>query len=288
MLTTRTLAVIEAVQAGRLRRGEDLGEGEGERGDHLQMTEEVEAASLKGGAGRAATEALAQVLARLGVTEPDPVVTKEAVAGPITGTVWERIADEDGELYYNHTETGETTWDAPEEVIAAEESQAVNRVKSPRPESPKPAAAVQKKEAVEGPIAGTPWERVADADGDLYFNHTGTAETTWDTPEEVTAAEAAQVAVAGSIAGTVWEKVADEDGDLYYNNTVTGETTWDTPTEVLAAQHKDDQPKEEPLTVEPVEADDSEAMATASPLALVPAQTSSFRTNCSTWRATCC
>ena len=260
MLTTRALAVIEA----------DASFGE-EEDLIATLTKEVESASLEGAASRAAAEALAQVIVRVQVKPPAlaVLVAKEPVGGPIAGTVWERVADEDGELYYNSTETGETTWDAPEEVIAAEETQPAKSPRSPRPESPKPAdvAAV----AVEGPVAGTPWERVADEDGDLYFNHTGTGETTWDTPEEVIAAEAAQVnvAVAGSITGTVWERVADEDGDLYYNNTLTGETTWDAPEEVLEAEAdaEADKPKkkeeEEPLTVEPVDADESATSAYA-------------------------
>eukprot|EP01044_Picomonas_judraskeda_P036797 COSAG03_NODE_16404_length_403_cov_0.312500_1_plen_89_part_01 len=42
-------------------------------------------------------------------------------AGPIAGTVWELVPDEDGDLYFNNVETGETTWDEPAEVTAARE-----------------------------------------------------------------------------------------------------------------------------------------------------------------------
>ena len=42
-----------------------------------------------------------------------------ADAGPIAGTVWELVPDEDGDLYFNNNETGETTWDEPAEVAAA-------------------------------------------------------------------------------------------------------------------------------------------------------------------------
>ena len=42
-----------------------------------------------------------------------------AGAGPIAGTVWELVPDEDGDLYFNNNETGETTWDEPAQVAAA-------------------------------------------------------------------------------------------------------------------------------------------------------------------------
>ena len=48
--------------------------------------------------------------------------------------------------------------------------------------------------AVEGPIAGTEWERIADDAGDLYFANVATGETSWIAPPEVVAAEAPQPA----------------------------------------------------------------------------------------------
>ncbi len=55
-----------------------------------------------------------------------PIVrTDMATAGPIAGTVWEALADdEDGAIYYYNTATEETTWEKPEEVAAAEAAQA--------------------------------------------------------------------------------------------------------------------------------------------------------------------
>ena len=42
-------------------------------------------------------------------------------AGPVPGTVWERLEDdEDGAIYYYNTSTNDVTWDKPEEVAAAE------------------------------------------------------------------------------------------------------------------------------------------------------------------------
>jgi rhodanese-related sulfurtransferase len=43
--------------------------------------------------------------------------------------------------------------------------------------------------AVEGPIAGTEWERLVSDEGDLYFHHTVNGEVTWEVPPEVKAVE---------------------------------------------------------------------------------------------------
>lgn len=49
-------------------------------------------------------------------------IVEEAVPGEgrIARTEWERIADQDGSLYFAHVVTGETSWEAPPEVVAAE------------------------------------------------------------------------------------------------------------------------------------------------------------------------
>lgn len=57
-----------------------------------------------------------------------------------------------------------------------------------------------------GPIAGTAWERIPDEGGDLYFMNVETGETTWDIPDEVTAAEHASVSTTGGIDGSAHER----------------------------------------------------------------------------------
>ena len=44
----------------------------------------------------------------------------QPTAGPIAGTDWERLPDEAGDLYFYNASTGDTTWDTPPEVAAAE------------------------------------------------------------------------------------------------------------------------------------------------------------------------
>ena len=57
-------------------------------------------------------------------------------AGPVPGTVWERLEDdEDGAIYYYNTVTNDVTWDKPEEVAAADAAEAAEGVEAPAVEA---------------------------------------------------------------------------------------------------------------------------------------------------------
>ena len=104
-----------------------------------------------------------------GEEEPDPEEEEEPqpapAEGPIPGTIWERVYSVTGDLYYLNTETNETQWGTPQEVVDAEKAA--------------------------GKIPGTIWERVDDGSGDLYYFNTETNKTQWEAPQEVVEAEKA-------------------------------------------------------------------------------------------------
>ena len=197
-----------------VRRAQSLVEASSNEDAAKQLEKEMESVDLDAEVSRAAAHAaLAEVVQMLNIeSESDSAnaVTSEPGAGPIAGTVWELVPDEDGDLYFNNMETGETTWDEPAEVAAArrapgstsggsDDTDEAERLRDHmRP-------AVQQEledepasvETGAGPIAGTVWELVPDEDGDLYFNNMETGETTWDEPAEVAAARRAPGSTSG-------------------------------------------------------------------------------------------
>jgi hypothetical protein len=74
------------------------------------------------------------------------------------------------------------------------------------------------------------WEEATAANGDKYYWHTITKETSWTDPRAPVAPPVAPPAPPAPAPSTSqWEVAMDEHGDKYYWNTVTGATQWEPP-----------------------------------------------------------
>ncbi len=74
--------------------------------------------------------------------------------------------------------------------------------------------------------AGVTWERIVDADGDVYFFNATTGMSLWDLPDGAVL----KVAVSNDCAPKVgWERAVDSDGNLFYYHPETGMSLWEPP-----------------------------------------------------------
>ena len=111
-------------------------------------------------------------------THDFPLALPAAVAPPTEAKPkWEAIKDDEGAVYYHNTETGETTWDRPEELgplEGGEEGAAEEEY-----ELPEGVSRIKK-------ISGTRWTEAILEDGSgVYFFDVESGETTWEVPTEV-------------------------------------------------------------------------------------------------------
>lgn len=73
--------------------------------------------------------------------------------------IWETATDENGAVYYFNTETNETSWEKPDEMVSE----------------------------VDKLLQGTDWERYETDEGQTYYYNTKTEESSWELPEEIKA-----------------------------------------------------------------------------------------------------
>ena len=134
--------------------------------------------------------------------------------------------------YYYNESSGETSWDKPAAAPAS--------APAPAP-APEPAAAAAPASSGALPAG---WEAVTTPEGETYYFHAGSGETSWDVPggaeEAAPAAAAAAAAVEEAAAAAPaaggggalpagWEAFTSE-GETYYAH-ADGRTSWDLPTE---------------------------------------------------------
>jgi hypothetical protein len=150
---------------------------------------------------------------------------------------WEKyLDDESGDYYWFHGDTGECSWEKPDEYTSDTESdgwidsggwvavldEETNKTYYFNEDEgtvvwDRPKIAEEDKL-----LAG--WEKLFDEDeGKHYYYHEESEKTSWERPED--AAEDANVALPEG-----WEEVEeDETGKIYFHNESTGETVWERP-----------------------------------------------------------
>ena len=75
------------------------------------------------------------------------------------------------------------------------------------------------------------WMVCEDDEGNTYYLHEATGESSWDKPAAAEAVAAANddAAVVEMVLPEGWTACADDDGNTYYVNGSTGESMWDMP-----------------------------------------------------------
>lgn len=150
---------------------------------------------------------------------------------------WEKVAHEDGSVYYRHIDTYETQWELPPgEKLIGDDTTGGDAGDGE-------AAATGAGTAV----ADGKWEEVPQEDGTVYYRHIETYETAWElppgealvgsggaveapvAPAPAEAAPAPPAPEAAAVSGGMWEEVAHEDGSVYYRHIETYETAWELP-----------------------------------------------------------
>lgn len=95
---------------------------------------------------------------------PPPTPTKEEVSNSPRIGSWAQMKDEDGNIYYYNTITGETSWHPPEEM-------ALDGISSHQHET-------------EGQIRNGDWIQLQDDGGNFYWYNEVTGESSWELPVE--------------------------------------------------------------------------------------------------------
>ena len=137
-----------------------------------------------------------------------------------TTSPWQEYVTDDGTKYYHNSETGETRWDKPEELMTPEERLAAANLAAQR------AAALDEEDAFdsdgedgddEDPNENWKnWTIVIDvASGREYYVNSVTNETRWVCPT--------------CMLQEGWDSNKDAEGRVYYYNKETSETSWDPP-----------------------------------------------------------
>eukprot|EP00943_MAST-04B_sp_MAST-4B-sp1_P002502 g2502.t1 len=170
---------------------------------------------------------------------------------------WEECND-DGDIYFYNSETGESQWDMPKLVQApARNEQSKRGFRSRGNEFSKSFRDLKKTQQL-----APGWEAIVEAEsGDTYYFNKDTGETTWDEPKPIQAPPRTAKTPKGFRKGNDfsksfhdlkksatlpgdWEAIVEaESGDTYYFNKDTGETTWDEPKPIQAPPRTAKTPK---------------------------------------------
>ena len=133
-----------------------------------------------------------------------------------------RVDNKSGETYYENSETGETTWDAPADAAT--------------PAAPAAAPTPSRRTAASQPKLQSAWSSQTDPrSGRTYYQNATTGETSWDPPTDAATAPAEptpsrRMAASQPKLQSAWSSQTDpRSGRTYYQNATTGETSWDPP-----------------------------------------------------------
>ena len=116
---------------------------------------------------------------------------------------WRAVTNPDGKVYYVKPETGEMTWERPEEM------------------GPDPASASASAAAAE-------WKTMTNPDGKTYYVNSESGEMSWERPVAMGAPPAAKAAG--------WDVGTNADGATYYYHVGRGITQWEKPGEWVEAE----------------------------------------------------
>jgi paxillin len=111
---------------------------------------------------------------------PEPPVAPAAAKAVDVNSQYKVYRDDDGDLYYVHTESGESLWEPPEGF-----DQSRLRVEG-EDSTPPSSAASESSEQIDESDPNSLWRSFADEDGDLYYINQLTQESSWERPEGFT------------------------------------------------------------------------------------------------------
>jgi len=177
--------------------------------------------------------------------EREKEARRALVAQGLANFVWEELTAEDGTIYFYNNETGESTWETPDE----NERSLVIMIDG----------------AGSLPSDIEEWEICDNEDGTTFYYNVRTGASQWDTPRTMATGsasvvskallmakkaqadeDAATLAITGSLEqgsfteytiestslslpGDEWEECVDAEGRTFFYNDRTGESTWDDP-----------------------------------------------------------
>ena len=124
----------------------------------------------------------AAVVADAASPKPEAAAKESDAKAPAKTSGWEKLQDDDGNVYYYNSQTEVTQWEAPDGfdesavVAVSDKEDAAEEFSS----SPKPAAETNDKAAAGG---GGKWEKYTDEEGRTYYYNATSGETQWEAPE---------------------------------------------------------------------------------------------------------
>ncbi|GME78045.1 unnamed protein product [Ambrosiozyma monospora] len=106
---------------------------------------------------------------------------------------WEEATDEEGRVYYYNSETQETQWEKPDDLVVDSEqadgedsATKTTTVKAPAEASSETANTENPdQEKIDKILAGSHWQRFTTDDNETYYYNENTEESVWELPEEI-------------------------------------------------------------------------------------------------------
>ena len=155
-----------------------------------------------------------------------PAPTVPAITPPSSSSLppgWEEVSTDGGETYYFNSVSNETCWDRPKAAPVAAPAPVLASVPEPAPApTPEPMP-----DAL--PVG---WAEVTTPEGEVYYCHEKSGETSWEKPSCGAAAPAPLQSLPPPAGGCLphgWEELKAEDGSSYYYNAEENITSWDMP-----------------------------------------------------------
>lgn len=170
---------------------------------------------------------------------------------------WYAAQAEDGQAYYVHASSGETSWDRPVAASPRPTLASSRNLGSPANVSLRaallssagastrlPAASASRRNNLAASALPPGWVETTDPDsGGVYYFHSLTGETSWERPADRLSSTPGAVASPRARAASAsrrnlglasplpagWQEAVDDAGAVYYYNEATDETSWDRP-----------------------------------------------------------